>query len=75
MYLHSRLLLITGFQVEMVYQELVNKPEVKELLSQAAGFREISERYADLLANFPARMAESHRYCKQDDEACVCPNG
>ena len=58
MYLHSRLLMITGFQVEMVYQELVNKPEVKELLSHAAGLREISERYADLLANFPARMAE-----------------
>ena len=58
MYLHSRLLMITGFQVEMVYQELVNKPEVKELLSQAAGFREVSERYADLLANLPGQMAE-----------------
>ena len=42
----------------MVYQELANKPEVKELLSQAAGFREISERYADLLANLPAQMAQ-----------------
>ena len=42
----------------MVYQELANKPEVKELLSQAAGFKEVSERYADLFANLPAQMAQ-----------------
>jgi uncharacterized protein YqgV (UPF0045/DUF77 family) len=57
MYLFSRLLIITNMQVELAYLGLVNKPEVQQLLSNATGFRETSERYAQILEQLPEQMA------------------
>jgi len=57
-YLFSRVMLIAGFQAELVYQELVNKPEVQELLTQTAGFKEIFDNYGHLISQLPVQMAK-----------------
>jgi hypothetical protein len=57
MFLLSKLQLIAGFQVELVYKELVMQPEVITVLEDVTKFRETSERFASLLEKLPENVA------------------
>ncbi len=50
--------LLANCQVDLMFQELTAKPEVQQLLSDTAAFREMSEGYADILDHLPDRVAE-----------------
>lgn len=57
MFLLSKLQLIAGFQVELVYKQLVMQPEVIKVLEDVTKFRETSERFALLLEKLPEDVA------------------
>lgn len=57
MFLLSKLQLIAGFQVELVYKQLVMQPEVITVLEDVTKFRASSERFASLLEKLPEDVA------------------
>jgi cytochrome c556 len=57
MFLLSKMQLIAGFQVELVYKQLVMQPEVVKALEDVTKFRETSERFASLLEKLPKDVA------------------
>jgi methyl-accepting chemotaxis protein len=57
MFLLTKMQLIMGFQVEQVYRQLAMQPEVEKILADVSGFRETSERFADLFEKLPDQVA------------------
>ena len=57
MFLLAKMQLIAGFQVELVYKQLVMQPEVVKILEDVTKFRETSERFAVLLEKLPETVA------------------
>ncbi len=57
-YLFSRQLLLINYQVEHLYLELVNKPEIQQLLTKTDAINETSIRFADLLEQMPEQIAD-----------------
>ena len=57
MFLPSKMQVIAGFQVELVYKELVMEPEVIKVLEDVTKFRENGERFASLLKKLPEDVA------------------
>ena len=69
MFLLSKMQLIAGFQVELVYKQLVMQPEVVKVLNNVTEFRETSERFAVLLEKLPDEVAsERESMIKAFDE-------
>lgn len=69
MFLLSKMQLIAGFQVELVYKQLVMQPEVVKVLNDVTEFRETSERFAVLLEKLPDEVAsEREALIKAFDE-------
>lgn len=69
MFLLSKMQLIAGFQVELVYKQLVMQPEVVKALNDVTEFRETSERFAVLLEKLPDEVAsERETLIKAFDE-------
>ncbi len=58
MFLLTKMQLIMGFQVELVYKQLVAQPEMETLLRDISGFRETADRFADLAAKLPGQVAD-----------------
>lgn len=58
MYLLSRMQAITNLQVDLVFMELITEPEIRQLLADGARFTTISERFAEIIEQFPAQVAE-----------------
>jgi methyl-accepting chemotaxis protein len=57
MFLLSKMQIIAGFQVEMVYKELVMQPEVVNVLNNITKFRETGERFGTLFEKLPEEIA------------------
>ena len=57
MFLLSKMQLIAGFQVEMVYKQLVMQPEVVNVLDNMTKFRETGERFGTLFEKLPGEIA------------------
>jgi len=57
MFLLSKMQLIAGFQVEMVYRQLVMQPEVVNVLDNITKFRETGERFGTLFEKLPGEIA------------------
>jgi len=57
MFLATKMQLVAGFQVELVYKQLVMQPEVVKVLENITKFRETSEHFALLLEKLPEDVA------------------
>ena len=57
MFLLSKMQIIAGFQVEMVYNQLAMQPEVVNVLDNITKFRETGERFSTLFEKFPEEIA------------------
>jgi hypothetical protein len=57
MFLLSKMQIIAGFQVEMVYKQLVMQPEVVNVLDNITKFRETGERFGTLFEKLPEEIA------------------
>ena len=57
MFLLSKMQIITGFQVELVYNQLVMQPEVVNVLDNITKFRETGERFGTLFEKLPEEIA------------------
>jgi len=57
MFLLSKMQIIAGFQVELVYRQLIMQPEVVKVLDDVTKFRETGDRFAVLLEKLPDEVA------------------
>ena len=57
MFLATKMQLIAGLQLELVYKQLVMQPEVIKVLGDVTKFRETGERFAVLLEKLPEEVA------------------
>jgi len=57
MFLLSKMQIIAGFQVEMIYKQLVMQPEVVNVLDNITKFRETGERFGTLFEKLPEEIA------------------
>jgi hypothetical protein len=57
MFLATKMQLIAGLQLELVYKQLVMQPEVIKILGDVTKFRETGERFAVLLEKLPEEVA------------------
>jgi hypothetical protein len=57
MFLATKMQLIAGLQLELVYKQLVMQPEVIKVLGDVTKFRETGERFAVLLEKLPDDIA------------------
>jgi len=57
-YLLVRMQEILSLRAKLTAQELLTTPEINKLLSDITGFREVSERYAELAENLPAQISD-----------------
>ncbi len=62
MYLASRMQILLSFQAEMVFHDLANQREIRQLLSDITGFRETVER-------LPAQVSEERKRLMQELES------
>ena len=58
MFLLTKMQLIMGFQVELVYRQLVMQPEINTILSDISGFQATADRFAELLGQLPENLAD-----------------
>ncbi|MBC2710302.1 MAG: hypothetical protein HGJ94_04675 [Desulfosarcina sp.] len=58
MFLLTKMQLIMGFQVELVYKQLVMQPEMNTILKDISGFRATADRFAELLGELPKHVAD-----------------
>ena len=56
MYLLSRMQLLAGFQVDWMFQELIQQPEMKQILSDTNRLRAMSEDLSRLLEQMPVQI-------------------
>ena len=61
MFLLTKMQLIMGFQVELVYRNLVRQPEMKTMLNDISDLKESANRYAVLLEKLPRQVSEEHK--------------
>jgi methyl-accepting chemotaxis protein len=57
MFLATKMQLIAGFQLELVYNQLVMQPEVVNVLDNVTKFRETGERFGTLFEKLPEEIA------------------
>ena len=57
-YMLSRMQLIAGYQVELIYRKLMLQPELKQLLFDFSKFRESTEHFAKFMDRLPQQIAK-----------------
>lgn len=57
MFLATKMQLIAGFQVELIYKQLVMQPELVNVLDNITRFRETGERFDTLFEKLPEEIA------------------
>ena len=60
-YLLFRMQELLSSRALLTVQELLTTPEVAQLLADISGFRDVSERYAELFEELPAQLSEQTR--------------
>jgi hypothetical protein len=58
MFLLTKMQLIMGFQVELVYKQLIMQPEMNAILADISGFRATADRFAELVEQLPKQVAD-----------------
>ena len=58
MYLLSRMQATSNLQVDLAYRELVTEPEIRQILADGDRLTNISERFTEIVEQFPAKIAE-----------------
>jgi hypothetical protein len=58
MFLLTKMQLIMGFQVELVYKQLVMQPEINTILEDISGFRATADRFAEMVEQLPKQVAD-----------------
>lgn len=61
MFLLTKMQLIMGFQVELVYKKLAMQPEIDTILKDVSGFRATADRFAGLMEQLPKQVAEERK--------------
>lgn len=61
MFLLTKMQLIMGSQVELVYRNLVRQPEMKTMLNDISDVKESADRYAVLLEKLPRQVSEERK--------------
>jgi len=57
-YLLNRMQMLIGTQMELLFLEIANKPEVAQLLKDTTGFRETSEKLVRIMEQLPDKVAK-----------------
>jgi hypothetical protein len=73
MFLLTKMQLIMGSQVELVYRDLVMQTEIKTLLTEISGVKETADRYAVLLDELPRHVSRERQALLEaiDDKAAT----
>lgn len=58
MFLLTKMQIIMGFQVELVYKQLIMQPEMNTILKDISGFRTTADRFAELLEQLPEQVTD-----------------
>jgi hypothetical protein len=58
MYLMSRMQVISNFQIDLAYRELITEPEIRQALADSTRFTDISERFAGIMEQLPQQVAK-----------------
>jgi len=66
MFLLTKMQLIMGFQVELIYKQMVVQPEVGRILADVTRFRETTEQFVALLEKMPLQLS-AERAAALDD--------
>jgi hypothetical protein len=62
MFLLSRNQLLINFQIEVAFRKLAVQPEIGVLLADIQAFRNVSERYAEIMVGMPQELRETSEF-------------
>jgi len=64
-YLFNRMQLLIGTQMELLFLEIANKPEVTQLLYDTTRFRETAEKFARIIEQLPDKVTKEREAAVQ----------